>query len=192
MRRFAVLLCATALVAATGCVSQKEFNAVVSERDQLRTELNESKKKVSTLESDLERVNTQFDEATKKIAELAKQNSEFASEKAKLEARITTLTEDLAAAEGRAKKAELAALEADARIKKAQAQISTLQAMKSKAGANIAAVRVEGEKIQIQIQNLLKAVKALDAVLAEEIEAPPASESDSTQPDTSAPTGDAE
>jgi|GEM_PF-3844464 len=166
MKTVALAGLAAALIAATGCVSQGEFDAVVMERDQIRNDLVKSQDQIKSLESDLSNSNEQVESATKKIAELARESQEFASTKAKLDARITTLTEDVGAAEERARKAELAALENDAKTKNAEALISALRAMKSQASANMAAVKVEGEKTQRQIQNLVKAVLALDEVLA--------------------------
>ena len=90
MRRIVVALMAVALLASTGCVGKKKYDAVVQDRNDLKVELGKLKKKHAETKADLK---SQIDAREKKIAELENKVASLEKKKAKL-------AKDLEEAEG--------------------------------------------------------------------------------------------
>jgi chromosome segregation ATPase len=168
MRMYGAFVCVAIAILATGCISQEEYDAVVRERNQTEVDLRAATEKSNSVQSDLELATAKLEEAGKKMQTIQKENVEFAGAREKLEARVTTLTEDLEVANQNAKVAELNALECEAKLKTALADISELRAKDSKIDARMANVKVQAEKIQLQFGELSRLLAQLESVLSSE------------------------
>ena len=112
-----------------------------------------SRAKYDALEAEKVRVEQESAEHLARLGELQ-------TRIAPLEARVSTLTEDLSAARAEAQRLRQQALDSEAQAKTYLAQMKDLEAADARTAAQIAQLRAMAEKLQTDIRKLLEVASA--------------------------------
>jgi len=126
-----------------------------------------SKARYETLEAEKVRVETEYETVKADKLRIEQENAghleklrDLEAKVEPLEARVTTLSEDLDKALAEAQNLRQQALDADAQAKNYLAQMKDMEAADARTAAQIAQVRALAEKLQTDIRKLLEVASA--------------------------------